>query len=160
VTVATDPKIITLPADEWTLIVAGAANGFISIPMEGANVVYFQTTRVSVIDPVTVASEVEQLALVVVEGDFCYRSDEDKSYIALNALNVDMSDWQELLPPPENLLTPDVADFEGVTVYYRLERIAGKSVPVGGSIISSSVPRDIYVYPWSGEGKIILVLGE
>jgi len=44
-----------------------------------------------------VASEVAQLALTVVEGDIVVRSDESKSYAALNSLNVSIAaDWLEL----------------------------------------------------------------
>ena len=46
-----------------------------------------------------VASEVAQLALTVQEGDIAVRTDENKSYIALNDTNATMSDWQELLAP-------------------------------------------------------------
>ena len=50
------------------------------------------TTHVSV-------DEAAQLALTVEEGDVCVRSDESKTYLALNATNSTMADWQELLSP-------------------------------------------------------------
>lgn len=53
----------------------------------------------SLTDVYSVATEVAQLALTVQEGDVAVRTDESKSYIALNADNVNMADWQELLTP-------------------------------------------------------------
>lgn len=44
-------------------------------------------------------SEVAQLALTVQEGDVCIRTDESKTYIALNSDNVDMGDWALLQTP-------------------------------------------------------------
>lgn len=48
-----------------------------------------------------VATEIAQLALTVQEGDVAVRTDENKSYIALNATNATMADWQELLTPAD-----------------------------------------------------------
>jgi len=48
-----------------------------------------------------VDSESEQLALDVQAGDIAVRTDENKSYIALNSDNEDMGDWQELLTPTD-----------------------------------------------------------
>ena len=45
-------------------------------------------------DVYTAANEAAQLALTVQEGDVCVRTDENKSYMALNATNGAMSDWQ------------------------------------------------------------------
>jgi hypothetical protein len=55
---------------------------------------------------------------------------------------------------PDDLILPDNPDFEGVPVYYRLERIAGESVVVGVVGINSSVDRDIYIYCEAKPGKI------
>jgi len=43
------------------------------------------------------ASEVEQLALEVKQGDLCLRTDETKTYVARNGDNTSMADWAELL---------------------------------------------------------------
>lgn len=48
----------------------------------------------------TVASEVEQLALSVNEGDTCVRTDLNRTYVAKNSDNIDLDDWQ-LLPGGE-----------------------------------------------------------
>lgn len=55
----------------------------------------------------SVASEVAQLALTVQEGDVAVRTDENKSYIALNATNATMADWQELLAPTDAVTSVD-----------------------------------------------------
>ena len=52
-----------------------------------------------------VASELEQLALTVQEWDVAVRTDENKSYIALNDTNALMSDWQLLLTPTDAVLS-------------------------------------------------------
>lgn len=80
------------------------------------------------------ADEAEQLALTVQEGDVCVRTDESKSYIALNETNGSMADWQELLTPVDSvtsvngqtgvvvLTTDDIA--EGSTnLYYTDDRV-------------------------------------
>jgi len=48
-----------------------------------------------------VDNESDQLALDVQAGDIAVRTDENKSYIALNSDNTDMEDWQELLTPTD-----------------------------------------------------------
>lgn len=49
-----------------------------------------------------VFSEVEQLALTVKEGDLCVRKDAPKrTYIALNADNNSLADWQEAYASPD-----------------------------------------------------------
>jgi len=48
-----------------------------------------------------VGSEADQLDLDVQAGDIAVRTDENKSYIALNSDNADMGDWQELLTPTD-----------------------------------------------------------
>ena len=54
-----------------------------------------------------VANEIAQLALTVQEGDVAVRSDENKSYIALNDVNATMGDWQLLLTPTDAVLSVD-----------------------------------------------------
>jgi hypothetical protein len=44
----------------------------------------------------TAASEVEQLALTVDEGDTCVRTDTDETYMAKNSTNASLADWQLL----------------------------------------------------------------
>lgn len=67
-------------------------NGFGKIPTIHLPAITANSTNV-------VASEVEQLALTVGEGDLAIRTDESKTYIALNATNASMSDWTEMLFP-------------------------------------------------------------
>jgi hypothetical protein len=55
---------------------------------------------------------------------------------------------------PSDTLTPADDDFEGVVIYYRLERIAGESVVIDGASVTSTVPRDIYVYCQGGAGRV------
>lgn len=54
-----------------------------------------------------VASEIAQLALTVQEGDIAVRTDENKSYVALNATNAAMTDWQVLLTPTDAVQSVD-----------------------------------------------------
>lgn len=60
--------------------------------------------------------------------------------------------------PDDNILSDDPL-FEGVAMYYRLERIAGETVVVGGDGINSSVDRDIYVYCKDNSGKVRIDIG-
>lgn len=53
--------------------------------------------EISITSVNVVADETAQLALDVQVGDVAIRTDLNKSYVALNSDNVDMSDWQELL---------------------------------------------------------------
>ena len=48
-----------------------------------------------------VGSELAQLALIVNEGDICKRTDETKTYAALNSTNEDMGDWMEIEASPQ-----------------------------------------------------------
>jgi len=61
-----------------------------------------------------VASQVLQLWLTVQEWDVAVRTDLNKSYIALNANNLTMADWQVLLTPVDTVLS--VAWKTGVVV--------------------------------------------
>jgi hypothetical protein len=51
------------------------------------------------------SSEADQLALTVQQGDVVIRTDENKSYIALNDTNATMADWQEFLTPTDLVST-------------------------------------------------------
>lgn len=65
-----------------------------------------------------VANEAGQLALTVEEGDIAIRTDQQKSYIAINSSNNSMSDWRELQTPVDSVLTVDgqsgVVDLSGI----------------------------------------------
>jgi hypothetical protein len=88
-------------------------------------------------DTYTAANELAQLALTVQTGDICVRTDQNKSYIALNSDNNDMGDWQELLTPTDAvqsvngksgtvvLSTTDIG--EGSNLYYTEARVAANS---------------------------------
>ena len=54
-----------------------------------------------------VVNEATQLALTVESGDVAVRVDQNKSYIAINAANASMADWQELLTPTDSVLSVD-----------------------------------------------------
>lgn len=64
-----------------------------------------QIPAIAITSTFVVATEIAQLALTVQEGDVAVRSDENKSYIALNADNADMGDWQVLLTPTDAVLS-------------------------------------------------------
>ena len=78
----------------------GNANGYPDLDA-GGKVPQAQLPLIALTQVFTAASEILQLALTVEEGDVCVRTDENKSYIALNSDNVDMSDWQVLLTPTD-----------------------------------------------------------
>lgn len=80
----------------------GAANGVASLGAD-TKIPSAQLPALAITETHTAISEVAQLALTVQEGDVCVRTDENKSYIALNADNVDMGDWQELLTPTDSV---------------------------------------------------------
>jgi len=60
---------------------------------------------------------------------------------------------------PDNTPVPGDDNFIGVPVYYRIERIAGKNVLVGGVVMGGSVPLDHYIYTDIDAGRIILQRG-
>jgi len=109
----------------------GAINGVATLDAAGL-LPTSQLPPLAITSTFVVASEAAQLALVVQEGDVAVRSDENKSYIALNATNGAMSDWQLLLTPTDAVLsvngqtgvvvlsTTDVA--EGINLYYTQAR--------------------------------------
>jgi len=76
----------------------GAANGY--APLDGSSLIpNAYLPALAITSTYTAANEAAQLALTVQEGDVCVRTDLNKSYIALNATNASMADWQELLTP-------------------------------------------------------------
>ena len=91
----------------------GVASGYASLDAN-SKIPTSQMPSLSLTDVSVVATQVLQLALTVEEGDVAVRTDESKSYIALNADNVDMGDWQELLAPPN--LIQSVNSQTGVVV--------------------------------------------
>lgn len=108
-----------------------AANGVATLDA-GGKLLTSQLPPLAITSTFVVANEVAQLALTVQEGDVAVRSDENKSYIALNATNGSMGDWQVLLTPTDAVLsvngqtgvvvlsTTDIA--EGSNLYYTQAR--------------------------------------
>lgn len=82
----------------------GAASGVAELDADG-KVPSDQVPLLVITDIHVAANEAAQLLLTVQKGDVCVRSDENKSYIALNSDNVDMGDWQELLTPTNIVLS-------------------------------------------------------
>jgi hypothetical protein len=78
----------------------GANNGVATLGATGL-IPNNQLPPLAITSTYTAASQAAQLALTVQEGDVCVRTDENKSYIALNDTNAAMSDWQELLTPTD-----------------------------------------------------------
>jgi len=76
----------------------GEASGYAELDAEG-KVPQDQLPIIAVNEVFVVDNEISQLALTVIEGDICIRTDITKTYIALNSDNIDMDDWQELLSP-------------------------------------------------------------
>jgi len=73
----------------------GAVSGLATLDASG-KVPTTQMPALALTDVHVVASEVAQLALTVQEGDACKRTDENKTYLALNDTNAAMSDWTEI----------------------------------------------------------------
>lgn len=109
----------------------GAVSGVATLDASG-KLTSSQIPAIAITSTFVVATELAQLALTVEEGDVAVRSDLNKSYIALNADNVDMGDWQELLTPTDSVAsvngatgvvvldTGDIA--EGSNLYYTSAR--------------------------------------
>ena len=74
----------------------GVADGYASLD-SGGEVPASQIPDSARTSTFVVTSEIEQLALTVEKGDVAIRTDESKTYIALNSVNSSMSDWQELI---------------------------------------------------------------
>lgn len=130
---------LQIPASE-----KGAASGVATLNSTG-KLTATQLPDLSITDTFTAVNETEQIALTVQKGDVCVRSDENKSYILVNATNTSMLDWVELL-------SPTVTDTDSVpegssNLYYtdaRVDtRITGKEDALGnpttnGDILSST----------------------
>ena len=105
----------------------GVADGVASLDAAGLLPVSQLPAR-ALVDVYKVMSESAQLSLTVQRGDVCIRSDENRTYTAINSDNSSMSDWEEHLAPgrvttvngidgPDVVLdTDDVA--EGTTNLY------------------------------------------
>lgn len=91
----------------------GAVNGLAELDASG-KLASGQIPAIAITSTYVVADETAQLALTVQEGDVAVRSDENKSYIALNADNEDMGDWQLLLTPTDAVQS--VNGYTGVVV--------------------------------------------
>ena len=78
----------------------GANSGLASLDASG-KLTSSQVPAIAITSTYVVANEAAQLALTVQEGDVAVRSDENQSYVALNADNADMGDWQLLLTPTD-----------------------------------------------------------
>jgi len=103
-----------------------------------------------------VDNETDQLALTVQAGDIAVRTDENKSYIALNDTNGSMSDWQELLTPTDAVtsvngqtgavtLTTDDIDEGSNNLYFTTDRAkaAASELKVQDlSDVSTTAPSD------------------
>jgi len=57
---------------------------------------------------------------------------------------------------PSNLIPPGDADFEGVPVYNRRDRIAGQDVFVGGLLVDEFEAVDVYLWTVGGAGRVIV----
>ena len=85
-----------------------------------------------------VVSEAAQLSLSVEKGDICVRSDENRTYVALNSTNNDMGDWEEYLSPgrissvngsdgPDVLLNTDNIPEGSTNLYFTDARVASNA---------------------------------
>lgn len=82
----------------------GVASGY--VPLDGdTKIATTYLPALAITDTHVAANEAGQLALTVQKGDVCVRTDENKSYIALNSDNADMGDWQELLTPTDAVIS-------------------------------------------------------
>ncbi len=147
-----NPEIQELPADVWTKVAAAVKSGFVHI--KKGDLRYYQTYKIT--PDHIVADETEQLALTVEAGEIANRIDTNESYIALNNGNISILDWRLLAgdAAPDDAILPVDNLFEGVPVYYRLERIAGETVVVGFAGITSSVRIDVYIYCETEPGRV------
>ena len=78
----------------------GANNGVATLDASGL-IPNAQLPALAITSTFVASSQTAQLALTIQEGDVCVRTDKSKSYIALNATNANMGDWQELLTPTD-----------------------------------------------------------
>jgi hypothetical protein len=109
-TEALDGELLFVRDEKELWIGKGAGEEIIKIGQDMTNVVTVNNAgkidpsvlpALAISETFTAADEAEQLGLTVQAGDICVRTDENKSYIALNDTNGAMSDWQELLTPSD-----------------------------------------------------------
>jgi hypothetical protein len=107
-TEALDGELLFVRDDKELWVGKGTGESLVKIGQDMTNVVTTDSSGKidpSVLPPLAISetftadSESSQLALTVQAGDICVRTDENKSYIALNDSNSSMTDWQELLTP-------------------------------------------------------------
>lgn len=82
----------------------GAINGVASLDITG-KIPSTQIPALAITEVKVVATEAEQLALTVQEGDVCVRTDLGKTFIAVNENNLTLADWQEILTPVDGVVT-------------------------------------------------------
>jgi hypothetical protein len=164
-TEALDGELLFVRDDKELWVGKGTGEALIKIGQDMSNVVV--TDGSGKIDPsvlpalaisetFTAADEAEQLGLTVQAGDICVRTDENKSYIALNDTNGAMSDWQELLTPGDAVqsvngktgvvvLGTDDIDEGAVNLYFtdaRAKASAGSLRLQDFSDVSTTAPSD------------------
>jgi len=92
----------------------GSGNALVKVGSDFSNVVTTDGSgkidtsvlpALAISETYVVADQTAQLALTVQAGDVAVRTDESKSYIALNDTNGAMTDWQELLTPTDSVIS-------------------------------------------------------
>ena len=104
-----------------------------------------------ILDETTMLQDVWVKVAIAVTRGFVHILKGDLVYYQTHRLTTETA--------PDDLILPADPLFEGVAMYYRLERIAGETVVVGGDGINSSVERDIYVYCKEKPGKVRVDIG-
>lgn len=82
----------------------GAANGVATLGAD-SKIPSSQLPPIAISETFVVADEAAQLALTVQRGDIAVRTDLSKSYINSTGNNTSMSDWTELLSPPNDVVS-------------------------------------------------------
>ena len=151
----------------------GQASGYASLDADG-KVPASQQGPLAITSSYEAAEETAQLALTVQEGDVCVRSDESKSYIALNATNESMGDWRLLQTPTDavlsvnskngavtvgNIIKPTSAPSDNDLVLFSVEDGDGNlKVKSGGA--TTSIGRSLTLIADAAAGRTILSLGD
>lgn len=102
------------------------------------------------------ADETAHLALTVQEGDVCVRTDENKTYIALNATNTNIAtDWQEMLTPTDAVQTVNGQSGdvvltttninEGTNLYYTEVRVSNNTDVQANTAKATNVDTNLSV---------------
>ncbi|MBO9586635.1 MAG: tail fiber domain-containing protein [Flavobacterium sp.] len=81
-----------------------AVNGYAGLGADG-KIIGTQLPSVAIKNTFVVASQTAMLALIAETGDMAIRSDVNKSYILKGTNPALISDWQELLTPPDAVTT-------------------------------------------------------